>query len=398
MCSSVTRFEPYIFLFPYSQRLTDKYSPQIFLKQKATFNASYFNETILPFMQERGVPGLSVALTYDDRLIYTSSFGYADKDSNLLVTPEDRFRLASVSKAITSIAILYLVEQGLLSLSSQVFGNDSILGYTYGTKTFSPYELQITVQHLLEHTTGFVNDDMCGEGCDPTYLDKFLGLNQWDLVGALLDQYDPSHAPGTFASYSNFAFFIAGRVVEAVAGVKKYEDFIQNSILSKLGIDDMQIATDERAENEVVYYNDPDPKKPYSFHVHRRDSVGAWIATPRSLVKLLTAIDGLTHRPNLLNWTTLASLYEKSPVNGSDYAKGFTVGYVDGELEQAFKDGGYWGTNAYVNINFANKTSYAIVVNQEVPNNGSFLGGHDLKILMDNLTFGIEEWPKWDLF
>jgi CubicO group peptidase (beta-lactamase class C family) len=349
-------------------------------------------------MRERGVPGLSVALTYDDRLIYSSAFGYADRDSDLLVTTEDRFRLASVSKAITSIAILYLVEQGRLSLSSRVFGNNSILGHTYGTKTFSPYELLITVQHLLEHTTGFVNDDMCGEGCDPTYLDKFLGLNQWDLVGALLDQYNPSHEPGTFASYSNFGFFIAGRVVETVAGVKMYEDFIQKSMLSTLDIEDMQIATDERADKEVVYYNEPDPKKPYSFHVHRRDSVGAWIATPTSLVKIMTAIDSLSRRPNFLNMTTLASLFEKSPVNGSDYAKGFTVIYREGELVQAFKDGGYWGTNSYVNTNFENKTSYAIIVNQEIPYNGSFLGGHDLKTLMDNLTFGIEEWPKWDLF
>jgi D-alanyl-D-alanine carboxypeptidase len=349
-------------------------------------------------MRERGVSGLSVALTYDDRLIYASSFGYADKESKLLVTTKDRFRLASVSKAITSVAIMYLVEQGLLSLSSRVFGPDSVLGFRYGTKTFSPYELQITVQDLLEHTTGFVNEDMCGEDCDPTIVDKFLGLNQWDLVSTLLDQYDPSHEPGTFASYSNFAFFIAGRVVEAAAGVNRYEDFVKENVLKRMGIEDMQIATDERAANEVVYYDEDEPSKPYSFHVHRRDSVGAWIATPTSLVKLLTSIDGLNGRQDFLNASTITSMFMKSPVNGSDFAKGFTVKYLDGELTQAYKDGGYWGTNSFVNINIANKTSYAIVTNQEIPHNGSFMGGQDLKSMMDNLTFGIEEWPSWDLF
>jgi CubicO group peptidase (beta-lactamase class C family) len=377
---------------------TDIQSQQLLLRQKTAFNATYLDETIRHFMQERGVPGLSVALTYDDRLIYASSFGYADKESKLLVTTKDRFRQASVSKSVTSIAIMYLVEQGFLSLSSRVFGEGSVLGYRYGTKTFTPYELQITVQHLLEHTTGFVNDDMCGEDCDPTYLDKYLELDQWDLVGALLDQYDPTHEPGTFASYSNFAFFIAGRVIEAVSGARRYEDFVEEYILRRLGIEDMQLARDKKAENEVVYYNEEDPDKPYAFHVHRRDSVGAWIATPTSLVKLLTSIDGFSGRPDFLNGSTIASMFEKSPVNGSDYAKGFTVGYVNGKLTQAFKDGGYWGTNAYIDINFANKTSYAIASNQEIPHNGTFRGGHDMKGMMDNYTFGIEEWPDWDLF
>jgi CubicO group peptidase (beta-lactamase class C family) len=369
------------------------------LIKKEAFNASYFDEIIPIFMKERYVPGLSVALTYDDRLIYASGFGYADKEHDRQVENTDRFRLASVSKSITAISIMHLVQEGVISLSDRVFGHNGILGFTYGTKVFSPWELEITVQHLLEHTTGFVNEDMCGEkDCDPTYLPEYLALDQWHLVSAVLDQYDPSHQPGTFASYSNFAYFVAGRVVEAASGVKPYEKFVKDEILTKLGIEDMEIAMDDRRDDEVVYYDPKEPEHPYNFHVNRRDSVGAWIATPVSLVKILTAVDGLYGRPDILNATTRHQMFDESPVKGSAYAKGWTVRHVGDAVSEAFKDGGYWGTNAYVNINFLNKTSFAIIVNQEIPYKGSFKGGHDLKTLMDNLTFGIEEWPDWDLF
>ncbi|KAF2418674.1 beta-lactamase/transpeptidase-like protein [Tothia fuscella] len=374
--------------------------------KRHAFNASHFDQVIHQFMEARSLPGLSVALTFDDRLIYASGFGYADKEHDQFVQTTDRFRLASVSKSVTAIAIMNLVENGALSLSDTVFGNNGILGHTYGKKEFSPWEKEITVQHLLEHTTGFVNENMCAiehgvclpDNLDPTYAPRYLDLDQWDLITALLDAYDPSHKPGTFANYSNFGYFIAGRVVEAVSGVMPYEKYVKDDILTPLGITDMDLATDVRQEHEAVYYDTKDPHSPYSFHVNRRDSVGAWIATPTSLVKILTAIDFLSHKPNILNTTTRNQMFNQSNVNGSTFAKGWTVRYENGVLSGAYKDGGYSGTNSYININFLNKTSYAIVTNQELPYKGHFKGALDLKSLMGNLTFQIEEWPSGDLF
>jgi CubicO group peptidase (beta-lactamase class C family) len=349
-------------------------------------------------MQERSVTGLSVALTYDDRLIYASGFGYANREAELKVTTYDRFRLASVSKSVTAISIMHLVEEGALSLEDYVFGDGSILAHAYGTKTFNDWERNITVQHLLEHSLGFVDEDMCGEGCDPTYLEKFLKLDQWDLITALLDGYTPSHAPGTFASYSNFGFFIAGRVIEAASRVSRYEDYVKSKILKPMGISNMTLAQDERQQHEAKYYDPTDPEGPYKFHVNRRDSVGAWIATPIDLTRMLTAINGLPGRPDFINQTSIDLMFEKSPIENSSFAKGFTIRSDKHGLIDAAKDGGYSGTRSYININFRNKTSYAIVVNFEMPRNEKFQGGLDLKTLMDNLTFPIEEWPAYDLF
>ena len=374
-------------------------SNQIIIQAHSTFNTSDFDQAVVNFMEDRSIPGLSVALTYDDRLIYASGYGWADKNSSLLVTTSDRFRLASVSKSITAIAVMHLVQLGALNITDRVFGDNSVLGYSYGTKTFSDWELGITVQDLLEHSSGFVNNDMCGDDCDPTYLQKYLQLDQWDLVGALLDQYTPSHPPGTFASYSNLAYFIAGRVIEVAGGVRPYEDYVKDEILRPMGVINMDLATDERQENEVVYYDPKDSNGPYSFNVNRRDSVGAWIATPVDLVKVLTSINGLLGRKDFLDEATIALMFEKSTINNSSFGQGWDVVRYEGEqLIDAWKNGGYSGTRSNVNINFLNKTTYAIVVNSVMPRDEKFNGAQDLKALMDNLTFGIEQWPEWDLF
>ena len=364
------------------------------------FNDKLFNTAIEVFIQARNITGLSVALTYDDRLIYASAFGYADVSSNDNVTIHDRFRLASVSKSITAIAIMKLVEEGALKLQDRVLGNDSILGTTYSSKTYNDWERHITVQHLLEHSLGFVDEDMCGHDCDPTIMNKLLALDQWQLIRAILDEYTPSHAPGTFASYSNFGFFLAGRVIETVSRTSPYHDYVQQAILRPLGVANMTLAMDRRQDHEVRYYDWEDPEHPYNFHVHRRDSVGAWIATPVDLVKMLTAVNFLPGRTDFLNETSLRCLFMKSPVADSNYAKGFTVRSDANGLIDAAKDGGYWGTRSFVNINFRNKTTYAIVVNSEMPKNETlgYDGGRDLKALMDNLTWPVETWPSYDLF
>jgi CubicO group peptidase (beta-lactamase class C family) len=384
--------------FPIFYQTVTSSEAQIPLKSRNKFNESHFITTITSFMEERSIPGLSVAVTYDDRLVYDSGFGYADIENQRLVSTRDRFRLASVSKSITAIAIMHLEELGALTISQRVFGPDGILGHTYGREPYSAAVLNITVQHLLDHTSGFVDDDMCGKGCDPTYLPQFLNLDQWELIGALLDEYDPSHEPGTFASYSNFGYFIAGRVVEASSGIYPYEKHVREEVLAKMGVTEMRIARNDSRKHEVEYYDPKDPTGPYHLHVERRDSVGAWIATPIDLVKIATRIDGLRGQKDFLNKTTKALMYEPTPVEGSDYAKGWRVKVNDGQPVEAVKDGGYSGTNSILEINFVNKTSFAIVINRAIPNDDKFHGADDLKTLMDGLIGEVEEWPEWDLF
>src|SRR5262245_48596612 len=79
------------------------------------------------FMTEYNVPGVSVAAARNGRLVYAQGFGVADTKTGEKVTSAHRFRIASVSKPITSVAIFSLVEQGRLALTDKVFGSSGIL-------------------------------------------------------------------------------------------------------------------------------------------------------------------------------------------------------------------------------------------------------------------------------
>jgi CubicO group peptidase (beta-lactamase class C family) len=85
------------------------------------------------FMGRYQVPGLSFAIARHGQFVYRKSFGISDQATGARVTPSNLFRIASVTKPITSVAIFSLVEKGRLHLNDLVFGNGSILGFDYGS-------------------------------------------------------------------------------------------------------------------------------------------------------------------------------------------------------------------------------------------------------------------------
>ena len=352
-------------------------------------------------MTNHNIPALSLAITKDDRLIHASAHGYADIAQKVLVTTAHRFRQASVSKTITAFAILYLTQQGQLNLSSTVFGENGLLASTPISRPLAPWTQNITVRHLLDHSSGFIDDEMCGIDCDPTYLPQWLHLDQWDLVTTILEAYDPGHAPGSVASYSNFGYFVLGRIVEVASGVMPYAAYVTEILDTLLGITAIEGATDEIKAAEVMYYHDGDDGAPYAFAVERRDSVGAWIARPVDLVMLLTGIDGLSgrgRRSNVLDVETRNSMFEQSAVPGSGFGLGWDeVVYTDeGNVARVSKNGGYAGTHSWVSIDFERNVSYAVAVNKDIPKVAG--GAKALKELIDGLVAKVDEWPEHDLF
>ena len=94
-----------------------------------------------------GVPGLTVAIGKDGMLVYAKGYGAADKSTGEAVTVNTRMRIASVSKPITAVAIVQLAEAGMLTLDDKVFGDNSWLGYDYGTQPYSANLTDITIEH-----------------------------------------------------------------------------------------------------------------------------------------------------------------------------------------------------------------------------------------------------------
>ena len=106
------------------------------------------------FMDFYGLPGLSVAVGSRGAPVYVEAFGLADKESQEALTTDHRFRIASVTKPITSAGVLLLMEAGKLRRGDHVFGPNSILGEEFPTPAGRQAIEAITVDHLLTHTAG----------------------------------------------------------------------------------------------------------------------------------------------------------------------------------------------------------------------------------------------------
>lgn len=282
-----------------------------------TTDIAAFDDTVNGFMAKYGVPGASIAVTKGEKLIYLKAYG--EQDDTQAATPQSLFRLASVSKPITSIALFKLVEQGKLHLSDTVFGAGGILGTAYGTQPYGPHITEITVDELLHHTSGGWPND----ATDPMFTNPSMTAAQ--LISWTLDNRPLANPPGTAYAYSNFGYCVLGRVIEKVTGLD-YESAVKSLVLQPLGIGDMTIGGNtlaDRLPGEVKYFGQGG-EDPYGFNLHRMDSHGGWIATARDLANILVHADGFAAKPDLLAAASIAAMTAGSTANAS-YACGWSV-------------------------------------------------------------------------
>ena len=279
-------------------------------------------QAVQNFMNAHNVPGVSIAMTRHGGLMFARSFGTAD-GAGTPVIPSHLFRIASVSKPVTAIAIFRAIEAGLLALNDQVFGQGGILGNQFGTPPYPDQRVaQITVQHLLEHTSGWsgAQDPMFGQ---PT-------ATHADLIGQMLG-LTLANNPGSVFDYLNFGYCALGRVLEEVSGLT-YPEFVRSEVLAPCGVVDMHIAGDtlaQRIPNEVTY-TQQGMFNPYALPVARMDAHGGWIANPTDLLRITLRFDGFSSRPDLLQPNTIATMATATTAprpNGdpANYAKGWAV-------------------------------------------------------------------------
>lgn len=266
------------------------------------------------FMKVYGSPGLSVAIARHGSLVYREAFGYADETGEQ-VTPDHLFRIASVTKSITSATIFSLIEQGRLGLDDAVFGPQGRLGFDYG-KDYPDNVNQITVHHLLTHTGGGWDN----HSHDPMF--SHTRMNHQELIAWTIKNQPLDYPPGTHYSYSNFGYCVLGRLIEKLTG-QPYVEYVQQTTLAKCGISDMRLATNERAPGEVRYHGQ-DGDDPYATNISRMDSHGGWLATPSDLVRFTLRVDGFASVPDMLRPATIATMTTPTFANPS-YACGWTV-------------------------------------------------------------------------
>jgi len=205
---------------------------------------SNLNTLLQSYMTKQSVPGLSIAITRNDSLVFATGFGLANTDTGELVSPDHLFRIASVSKSMTVITTMKLIEQKQLALNGKVFGVGGVLSTTYGTKAYSQWTRDITVQHLLEHTSGYSNT-----GGDPVFM--HMDMTQAELITWVLDNRQPTSALRSIYEYLNFGYCVLGRVIEHVTG-QPHEPYLRNNILN---------SSPQSPNRIVIANNEPKPNE-----------------------------------------------------------------------------------------------------------------------------------------
>src|SRR5215213_155136 len=310
------------------------------------------------FLTNYQIPGATFAIAKNGKLIYMRAFGTANQAGTEATQPYHMFRIASISKPITSIAIMKLIENGQLSLSDKPFGPGGILNvdpYFANANVTDTRIYNITIQNLLEHAAGWNRDLPMSPSPLPPYpwgygysdpIDFPLHVTQTlgepnpvtrRVLIKFLIQKGLDFTPGTAFAYSNVGFLVLGEVIEKKTGMT-YENYVKQNIFAPLGIYDIRLGKNLLADKQEREgeYNNPFTNLsvygtgqfvPWQYggaSVEAMDAHGGWIATARDLVRLMTAIDGFPSRPDILSAATLQTMTTPS-ANYVNYAKGIQV-------------------------------------------------------------------------
>jgi N-acyl-D-amino-acid deacylase len=284
----------------------------------APAQADRYDDAMMGLIEKWQIPGASIAVAKDGNIVKTQGYGVTDKRRNTPVTTESLFRLASLNKPITAVAILVLVEDGKVGLDDRVL---PILG-SAGPKQLSDRRVNnITVRNLLQHRGGF---DRAASG-DPLFGRNAVAVAERqgapmpptcaavarDALARKLD-----FAPGTKYAYSNVGYCLLGRIVEIVSG-QDYESFVRARVLGPAGAGAMRPGnTLEAAPGEVTYYDAPSAKRvapmpglglnrdvsaPYGrFALESLEAVGRWIGAPADYLRFVLAVERGLIRPESL--------------------------------------------------------------------------------------------------
>ncbi|WP_201098022.1 serine hydrolase domain-containing protein [Thiocystis minor] len=284
--------------------------------------AATIADIVTQTMRAYHAPALSLAIASRGQWVYQQGFGLADQRTGELATAASRFRIASLTKPITAVAIFSLIEQGRLGLHDPVFGQRGLLAVDDGAR-YPDLVSQITLYHLLTHTGGgWANDD-----ADPMF--RHPEMNHQELIAWAVRHQPLRHAPGTHYAYSNFGYCLLGRVIENITG-QTYAEYVQHAVLERCGIQDMTLAGNtlaQRAPGEVIYGQNGSDREPYEMNLTRMDSHGGWIATPSDMVRFAMHVDGFNATPDILSADSINAMTTPSPAN-TGYACGWCVNKV----------------------------------------------------------------------
>lgn len=315
-------------------------------------------DKLLSAQFKEGDAGCSALVAVGGEIIYRKAFGMANLELNVPMKPDMVFRIGSITKQFTAVAILQLMEQGKLSLMDDI------------TKYIPDYPTQgytITIEHLLTHTSGIKSYT------NATEFQKYLkeDLNPEEVIDRFKN-LPMEFAPGTKWNYNNSGYFLLGYIIEKVTG-KSYQKYIEENLFIPAGMTSSLYGSNTRIVLNRAYGYEPEGEMTVNaeyLSMLLPYSAGGIMSTVKDLYKWNRALLSL----KLIKKETLEKAfteYKLKDGTGTGYGYGWFLGNLRGSptIEHGGSINGYVCNAIYlpeedvfvaVFSNNSDKSTYAV--------------------------------------
>jgi CubicO group peptidase (beta-lactamase class C family) len=259
--------------------------------------------------------GVTVLVSARGKIIYKKALGMANIELNVPMQTDNVFRIASITKQFTALAILQLMEQGKLNLQDEI------------TRFIPGYPMQgakINIEHLLTHTSGIQ---------DYANMKDTTQRGRTDVTPVQMIQYFQNQpmrfAPGSKYEYSNSNYFLLGYIIEKITG-KTYGQYLEDNFFRPLGMNNSFYSSDTRIINHrAAGYTQGEKgiENASAISMTHPYAAGAILSTVGDLFKWNEAIQSY----KLVKKETLDKAYTRYKLTGgkeSNYGYGFRFGYI----------------------------------------------------------------------
>lgn len=378
-----------------------------------------FDDMMTGFLETHRVPGAALAVTKDSRLVYARGFGLADVDAKLPVQPDSLFRLASISKPLTSVSIMQLVEQSKFGLDDRVF--EVLPAKDWLPEKYDERLRSVTIRHLLQHTAGWdrqASFDPISRVSDVSrVVNKPLPVGPAEVIRYTLT-LPLDFEPGTRYAYYNVDYLLLGRIIELASG-QPYEAYVKKHVLAPVDVTRMQLGRawkDDLAKGEVRYYdskhreraavNGPElgvtvPLVYGGENFEAYEAHGGWIGSAIDLVRFASALDN-PQKSKLLKPESIQLMWSRpagAPGHEEDgkpkatyYACGWNVRPVGDDGRASTWHGGLIAGTSTLFVRRHDGVNWAVLFNTD-----SNAAGKTLSSLIDPLVHqaanAVQRWP-----
>jgi len=336
------------------QKQTVENAPKI-----AAAKVEKIETAITAWMAQHKAPALSVAIVTDNQMSFSKGYGLADVENNVAARSDTAYRLASIAKSMTAIAVMQLVERGKIDLDAPINKYCAAYPEKQALKDAPDKQFSITVRQLLVHQSGVRHNKP----------EEVLSTKHYNNIAEAVGSFagDPLVIePGTKYSYSTPGYTLLGCAIERASGVS-YIDYLRENIfkpaqMTRTFVDDLYAIIPNRARG----YRKTQKGEIINAPLHDTSIKipgGGLVTTAEDLAKFAIAVNN----NQLVKAETLAQMWTK-PKTSDGKEQGYAIGFLindENGLLRVFNDGSQAGTRTYLFLMPKQKFAVALMTNLE---------------------------------